>query len=124
MKLIINNDTVISEVQEKFSAYYPYLKIDFYKTSKEQSALFEVSDQIKPHEKFSKFQSFSEPVEIDISPERTVMQVENDFYDQCGIVMQVSRKSGHIWIQTSRTDYRTLQMQNESGEAMSAMEGN
>lgn len=123
MKIQIDAETTISDVQKKFNEIYPYLKLDFYKKPHEESALSEVSDLIKTTELFSKIKSISEPISINVDPERTVAQVESEFYDKCGVAMQVSRRSGDIWIQTSKTDYRTLKLQNESGEAMSAMEG-
>ncbi len=123
MKIKIDTSTKISEVQEKFSKMYPYLKIDFYKNPHDESKLSEVSDLIASDVTFDSIRGVKESIEIDIDPEKTVAQVEQEFFDKCGVAMQVSRKSGDIWIQTSRTDYRTLRAQNDSGEAMSSMEG-
>ncbi len=122
MKIRIHTDTTIAEVQQKFSELYPFLKIDFYRKSKgDDSALYEAADLIDSDEKFSEIATMEQPIQIDIDPDRTVAQVESECYEKLGIAMQVSRKSGSVWLQTSKTDYRTLQMQNESGEAMSAM---
>jgi hypothetical protein len=49
-----------------------------------------------------------------------VAELEKEFFEKFGIAMQVSRKSGKIWIETSKTDDRTLKAQNLLGK-MSSM---
>ncbi|MEO8960476.1 MAG: hypothetical protein ABI325_01255, partial [Ginsengibacter sp.] len=56
---------------------------------------------------------------IDIDKSRTVAELEKEMYEKLGVAMQVSRKSGNIWLETSFTDDRTLELQNEQGEVMS-----
>ncbi len=61
-----------------------------------------------------------QPGDIDINRHRTVAAFEKEFYEKFGIAMQVSGKSGKIWIETSRTDDRTLKAQNQLGKTMSS----
>ena len=53
---------------------------------------------------------------IDISKEKTVAALEKDLHDKTGLVAQVFRKSGKVWIETSLTYDWTLGQQNNEGE--------
>ena len=49
----------------------------------------------------------------------TVGELENIFKDQFGANVQVSRKSGSLWLETTLTDKWTLLQQNEQGKELS-----
>ena len=49
----------------------------------------------------------------------TVAEMEMGFKKQFGVNMQVYRKSGNVWIETTLTDKWTLKKQNQEGEQMS-----
>jgi hypothetical protein len=53
---------------------------------------------------------------IDISKQRTAGELESDFRRHLGLSVQVMRKSGDMWIQTTKTDYWTLHQLNEEGK--------
>ncbi|HVX27352.1 MAG TPA: hypothetical protein VHB70_13470, partial [Parafilimonas sp.] len=55
---------------------------------------------------------------IDISNEVTVAELENQFGD-IGLIAEVFRKSGNVWIESSLTDNWTLQQQNNEAEEIS-----
>lgn len=119
MQIQINTETRIANAQNKFNEVYPFLKMDFYYKPHDINELSAVADMISSNELFSSVNTFLRPETIDIGEQRTVAQVEKEFYDKLGISMQVSRRSGDIWLQTSKTDDRTLEKQNETGKAMS-----
>ncbi|HEY6978517.1 MAG TPA: hypothetical protein VH396_19600, partial [Chitinophagaceae bacterium] len=52
---------------------------------------------------------------IDISKQRTVAQLEEDFKELFGLHAQLYRKLGNLWIETSLTDDWTLEQQNNEG---------
>jgi hypothetical protein len=54
-----------------------------------------------------------------ITPGMTVMQMEALIHDKLGIGIQVYRKSGKVWLETSVTDSWTLQEQNDQGKELS-----
>ena len=119
MEIQIDNETRIADFQNRFNEVYTYLKVDFFRKQHAEQELSAISDIIPPDELFSSINTFLEPGNIDISPQRTVAQVETEVFDKLGVAMQVSRKSDNVWIQTSRTDNRTLEKQNETGKVMS-----
>ena len=47
-------------------------------------------------------------------------ELEKIFKDQFGLAVQVFRKSGNLWLETTMTDNWTLQQQNNHGKEISA----
>jgi hypothetical protein len=121
MKLQINKKTKIKDLQKAFSDAYPYLKIEFYKKPHRERELSSGKDKIFPGEIISELDNFKGRASINIGKDRTVADVEAEFYDKSGIAVQVSRRTGDLWIETSLTDYRTLGMQNQQGEMASSI---
>ena len=56
---------------------------------------------------------------LSISPTMTVSDLEQNFQDQFGLAVQVFRRSGNAWLETTVTDSWTLDKQNKQGEALS-----
>ena len=120
MKLQINTGTRIKDVQEKFSKAFPFLKIEFYSERYAENKVSAKKARISPDKILSTLSKIFKEESLDIGKNRTVAAVEKEFYEKFGIAMQVSRKSGNIWIETSKTDYRTLDVQNQLGKSMSS----
>ncbi|HET7115403.1 MAG TPA: hypothetical protein VFI29_02875 [Hanamia sp.] len=120
MKLQIEAGTKIKELQKKISKTYPYLKVEFYKQPYSEMKVSEKKDRMLPDEIISEQSDSFEAEKFDINRNRTVGAVEKEFYEKFGIAMQVSRRSGNIWIETSKTDNRTLKAQNQLGKSMNS----
>lgn len=120
MQLQIDVTTKIIDVQKKFSKSFPFLKLEFYKRKHAEKKVSFLKDRISPDKLISEVAKSFLPGSIDIHPNTTVADFEKEFYENFGIAIQVSRKSGKIWIETSKTDDRTLKAQNLLGK-MSAM---
>ena len=119
MEIKISADTKFNDVQEKFTEVFPFLKVEFYKEKYSENEV-STKDRIAAEKIISEqVKSFKEE-SIDITSSHTVAALEKEFYEKFGITMQVSRKSGNIWIETSKTDDRTLESQNELGKTMSS----
>ena len=56
---------------------------------------------------------------ITITPNMTVVDLEQRFNDVYGLGVEVFRKSGKVWLETTVTDGWTLEEQNLQGEALS-----
>lgn len=120
MKLQIEAGTKIKELQKKISETYPYLKVEFYKQPYSEMKVSEKKGKMLPDEIISGQSDSFEAENFDINRNRTVGAVEKEFYEKFGIAMQVSRRSGNIWIETSKTDNRTLKAQNQLGKSMNS----
>lgn len=55
---------------------------------------------------------------IIITPELTVSELVKQITNSYQLEIQLYRKSGRIWLETSATDSWTLEMQNKQGEAL------
>lgn len=118
MKIRIAPDMTIAEVQAIFHTEYPYLKLVFFS---------------KPHKAFkgspAKFMIQDRDIKLDtlekqpkdgllyLEPEMPVWQVERLFEQEFGLHVQVFRKSGNTWLETSVTDNLSLEQQNAKGRA-------
>ena len=114
-EILVNDDSLWSDLQSSFSDYYPYLKIEI------------IQHRHRPHRN-----NTSSPITwltpiianeaciIDINENKTVTDVLNDFKNMLGLVIQISRKSGNVWNIISITCEWTLKRQNAAGEFICA----
>jgi hypothetical protein len=94
----INTESSVKNIQVQFNSLYPFLKIEFLKS----------------------MASFINSGIININSKRTVAEIENEFKEKIGVPIQVFRKSGNVWIETTLTDDWTLEQQNKEGEQISS----
>ncbi len=120
MIIKIDNNRKISAVQTEFNKVYPYLKLEFF--SKKHSVNDNSTKKyIEPNTKtLVEFGSIrTSRGEINISPQMTVADLEQSLNDNYGLSVQVFRKSGKVWLETTFTDGWTLEEQNMQGEELS-----
>ena len=117
MRIQITADRKIQEIKEMFHRAFPYLKLVFFS---------------KPHQEFkgspAKFMIMDRDQTVqDLVPDlkegvvtfdvdTPTFEIESMFED-FGLHVQVFRKSGTLWLETSVTDRLTLQEQNTKGKA-------
>jgi len=121
MELKITNNTQLNQVQNEFNKMYPYLKIEFTANRKEGDTNAK-SSRLAPATTFKQVLNrlnVNNEFFIDVNGNRTVADVERDFKECTGLTVQLYRKSGNVWIETSLTDDWTLERQNQSGEILS-----
>jgi hypothetical protein len=114
MILPIVKGRVISDVQQGFNKAYPFLKIEFYKDIEPRVARKYLNPLITIESAGLKYEGSLEITDI-----MTVGQLENVFSEKFGLRVQVSRKSGSIWLETTMTDNWTLKQQNDHGRELS-----
>ncbi len=119
MKITINDHRKLSAIQEEFNTIFPYLKIEFYsKPSKLGGA--STKKLIKHHNKtLGECRTIQNKGHITITSKMTVVDLEQRFGDVYGLGIQVFRKSGKVWLETTVTDGWTLEEQNTQGESLS-----
>jgi hypothetical protein len=112
-EILINNDSLIRDIQFEFSACYPFLKIEFLAAG--NKAKNGRTTLLDPHVSLKQLANVK-PRKIDVNRNRTIAEVSKDFQDTLGVIVQVGRKSGNIWNTISISDNWTLQSQNIAGE--------
>ena len=115
--LKLQKGRAIGEVQEDFNNAFPFLKIEFYKKTNGKAG-FKARQHINESVLLDKVGISAEGT-IRIADNMTVGELENIFKDQFGANVQVSRKSGSLWLETTLTDKWTLLQQNEQGKELS-----
>lgn len=119
MIIAINDNRKLFSVQEEFTKQFPFLKLEFFsKPSKPGAAS---SEKLIKHSSktIGECRTIHDNGNISISPEMTVTELEQRFADIYGLHVQLFRKAGNLWLETSITDGWTLNEQNKQGEALS-----
>lgn len=120
MKLHIKKDGIIKDIQKQFTEFFPYLKIDLFEFPHANKKMSPRKERIDQNMRINQFVKWDGDKVIEINEKMTVSQFET-IMAQAGLFVQVSRKSGRIWIETSHTDDWTLEQQNEEGRLMSTI---
>ena len=111
----INKKRTISEVSSEFNELYPHLKIEFYLFHHETGEGSRQKDQIAHSVTLGEVNPSLMDGTIDLTPETSVAELEDIFYKRFGLNIQVFRRSGMLWLQTSKTDDWTLATQEAKG---------
>jgi hypothetical protein len=114
--IAIRADRPIGDVQRDFAQAYPFLKIDFYKINgKSKYTTAEKLDKLVVMRSCNMLREG----ELVVSDVMTVLELERSFRENFGLYVQVSRKSGTLWLETTMTDNWTLKQQNDHGRELS-----
>ncbi|MFI5151837.1 MAG: hypothetical protein ACHQET_00805 [Chitinophagales bacterium] len=108
----------VKDIQERFSNLFPYVHLSFL-TNKGDKKPNSRSATYCPEVKMIEINSKLRGGSFEISDEMTVSQLENRLYNQFGLRVQVSRKSGNIWLETHMTNDWALKEQNDHGREIS-----
>lgn len=118
--LAIFADRTIKEVQEDFTNAFPYLKIEFFRNGEVRKDRYPAQMMIA-HNRTLKEAWVRKKTEgrFPLSETMSVSDLENTFLDHYGLSVQVFRRSGNLWLETTMTDSWTLRQQNEHGKEIS-----
>jgi glycerol-3-phosphate O-acyltransferase len=114
----ITAETRIKNIQNEINSLYPFLKVEFFKDQAASRKLNQKTQKLNPEEFICPADKASTEFDIDLSGNRTVAQVKEDFKVLFLLAPEVFRKSGNMWIETSLTDDWTLEQQNKEGESI------
>ena len=119
MQITINDHRKIFSIQEEFNVVFPYLKIEFF--SKPHKSGGGSSKKFVKHNSktLGECRTIHNKGQITITPNMTVVDLEQNFNDVYGLGIQVFRMSGKVWLETTVTDGWTLEEQNREGESLS-----
>lgn len=119
MLIQIADNKKIYTIQEDFHQMFPYLKLEFF-SKPHQAGEPSLKKQMKDNNKtLQQCRTVHNEGAITITPGMTVAELEQQFQTLYGLSVQVFRKSGKVWLETTVTDSWTLHEQNSQGEALS-----
>lgn len=118
MKTIsITPQETLIEFKEGFSAMFPNLKVEFFNHDHTTGEGNAASDLLKDLDlSLADVSNVDHEFTISVDGHKKVSTLETEFAD-LGINLQVFRKSGNVWLQTTTTDDWTLAAQNREAEA-------
>ena len=119
MKITINDNRKIFAIQKEFSEMFPYLKLNFFSKPHTNGGSPSKELMKKPSKTLGECRTIHNSGAITITPHMIVADLEQNFRDVYGLSVQVFRKSGNAWLETSVTDNWTLEKQNKQGEELS-----
>jgi len=114
MILQIAQHRTLVETQDEFNKAYPFLRIEFYRNTEPGFARRHLQNTMPMVAAGLKRNG-----EIEITDGMTVGELENNFLQNFGLNVQLSRKSGNLWLETTMTDGWTLKQQNDHGRELS-----
>ncbi len=119
MLLKITPNRLISEIQKEFNKAFPFLKLEFFKNKSFSRSDFSAKQLIPATRKISDSHTTNTDGDIEIKEEMKVNELEKIFKEQFCLAVQVFRKSGTVWLETTMTDNWTLLQQNNHGRELS-----
>ncbi len=111
----IKDDMTIRDLQRAFNEKFPFLRIEFYTEPHEPHQGSPATKQIPPDKKIGEVRLIHSEGDFRIDPKMKVAELEQLFQEKYGLYVQVFRRSGNLWLQTTATDDWTLEEQNEHG---------
>lgn len=119
MKITISDNRKIFTIQEEFNAMFPYLRLEFFSKPHKMGETSPKREMKSGNKTLGECRTLHNDGVITITPAMTVVELEQSFKKIFGLNIQVFRKSGKVWLETTVTDAWTLKEQNEQGEALS-----
>ncbi len=119
MLLHISSNRLISDIQKEFNSAFPFLKLEFFNNRSFSRSDFSVNQLIPANRKIGDSKLSIPDEDVEISEDMKVSDLEKLFKDNFKLAVQVFRKSGNLWLETTMTDNWTLLQQNNHGRELS-----
>jgi hypothetical protein len=115
--MIITDEKKLRDIQREFKKQFSHLKIVFYDAEHGHGEGSRKQTALDPELTVGEVRSKKVEGDFEIKGSQAVGALEQALYDRYGLNAQVFRKSGNLWLQTTRTDSWTLDEQNRKGGA-------
>ena len=113
--MIISDDKTLREIQLEFSEKFTNLKLEFYAEAHEEGEGTSARSLLDVNQTLAAVRSVHTAGNLSIDGHKLVKTLEQDFLERFGLNVQVFRKSGDLWLQTTSTDSWSLSDQNKRG---------
>lgn len=119
MKIHIHAQDTLESLQKSFTSVYPYLKLEFFAKPHEKGRPSEKHFMLSAKRTVDSCNPRIAETTVSIPTAMTVLELESLFRDRLGLYIQVFRKSGNVWLETTATDDWSLFKQNMEGRELS-----
>ncbi|MBK8699167.1 MAG: hypothetical protein IPN29_06340 [Saprospiraceae bacterium] len=111
----VTYDTHLLSLQLAFSEQFPHLRLTFYKNKHDKNELSPISEEVFRDYTIGEYNPDFIERDLELNGDETVASFEAKMEQEFGLHVQVLRKSGTTWIQTSVTDDWPLSKQESHG---------
>ncbi len=115
--MIISDNKKLRDIKEEFHRRFTHLKIEFYSGKHLLGQGSHMREQLDAEMTIGQVRTLHNEGDFRIDPQTAVGEFEQKFHEKYGLNVQVFRKSGNLWMQTTATDSWTLAEQNRKGGA-------
>lgn len=119
MKIHIGPTRTIAEIQKDFNTQFPFLKIEFFRYALGLESRRPAADIVPQHTRIAYIQVPIIEGDLEVNDTTIVKDLEKGFREQFRLEVQVFRRSGTVWLETTMTDHWTLKQQNDHGKEIS-----
>jgi hypothetical protein len=119
MIIELKKNRTVCDVRMDFTGEFPFLTIEFYKYVQGRLGSSIRQKMVKSTGLHNS--GLRREGQLEVLETMTVRQLEKTFIEQYGLFVQVSRRSGAVWLETTISDNWTLKQQNEHGRELSEL---
>ena len=119
LHLYIDLNAKLSEIQREFNTYFPFLKIEFFKVPHKIGQGLKKDLIINSNKLVKDCSTAKKGGVIEFNQTTLVSDLELKFFKDYKLSVQVFRKAGRVWLETTATDSWSLAQQNEEGAEFS-----
>ena len=116
MELQVYRNTTLREVKEKFTHYFPFLKLELYQYRRHLED-HPFKKEVYRGLYLEETSEFFKEGTIYFSPNTPVADLEQEFQIELGLAVKVFRIADGMWVDTSQTSHLNLGKQNNMGGA-------
>lgn len=121
--MFISDEKTLRQVKQEFQEKFRWLKLEFYNQSHKPGEGSAVEAHLDDGLTIGEVREIQTEGELSIHGNLKVSSLEQSLREQYGLNVQVFRRSGEVWLQTTSTDDWTLNEQNQKGEEASGTSG-
>ncbi|MDQ0110222.1 hypothetical protein J2T02_005371 [Chitinophaga terrae (ex Kim and Jung 2007)] len=120
MHIYISEEAIIGDIQDRFHAFYPNLRLIFYRQPHIKGTYNPEEKEISPETPVEKIRMRCCFGWLDISYYRTALEVEHEFSHIFGLNAQILRKAGNSWLETTDVGHLTLEELNSTDKQVNS----
>ncbi len=116
MKLKITSEQTLGQVKEAFHQLVPFMKIEFFHHSHAQGEGSPKTDMIEGNVQIADLIKGHDHGTIEFDQSTLVYELEAKLQDYFGLNVQIFRKSGKLWLESTVSDNWTLEKVKQESE--------
>ncbi|HEY8404960.1 MAG TPA: hypothetical protein VIK71_10165 [Flavobacteriales bacterium] len=118
MIIQLHANKTLKEIQSEFSSLFPYLKIEFFPKTAGTGKGVKKEYLKNLHVTLQELTKKQVDDQLILDENTIVNELEKQFRERFDLNVQVFRKSGNIWLETTATNNWTLGYQNSQGQEL------